>query len=248
MNKENQHFSKEELELWFSSVQEEELKKYNSEKGFKLFQRRVSEAKIEKTRLRFSRLSNTVFKYAAVILLMVGVSTLTYQYSQKHLQDNLNDLTINVPRGAQTDMLLPDGTKVILNGGSKLTYSARFGLDKREVEFEGEAYFEVKHDENKPFVVKTKELLINVLGTKFNMKNYPTDEKASVSLFEGKVSLVNKLKGNVLLILAPNEKAVLNKKSKTLSKEAMHSTADKDWTDGMLRFDDVPLYVFCKDP
>lgn len=98
-------------------------------------------------------------------------------------------LTLSTPRGGQYQVTLPDGTKVILNAESELRYPYRFSLTRREVELEGEAYFEVAPQEGRPFVVKTGSEHVEVLGTHFNVAAYREDIYSSVSLVEGKVKV-----------------------------------------------------------
>ena len=83
---------------------------------------------------------------------------------------------ISTKNGSKTNVLLPDGTTVWLNAGSKLTYDKTYGNTLREVTLTGEAFFDVVHNAEKPFVIHTSKINIRVLGTKFNVKSYPTDK------------------------------------------------------------------------
>lgn len=114
---------------------------------------------------------------------------------------------------------LPDGTTVVLNAGSKLDYPESFdGLSIREVSLSGEAFFDVKHDAAKPFVINTGKLKTTVLGTAFNIKAYPTSDSITVTVTRGKVMVQQAEK--TLAILTPQEQlewvlrspAILNKK------------------------------------
>ena len=84
---------------------------------------------------------------------------------------------------------MPDGTIVILNAGSRIIYPQNFGVYNRDVELQGEGYFEVARNIEMPFYVKTKELQVRVLGTKFNFRDYPEDKEVVVSLLEGRIVL-----------------------------------------------------------
>jgi ferric-dicitrate binding protein FerR (iron transport regulator) len=97
--------------------------------------------------------------------------------------------TIFVPAGQRAELTLSDGTGVWLNAQSRLVYPAVFEKGKREVSLDGEGYFEVAHDENKPFTVKTKAMDILVLGTEFNVIAYNTGSQTEVSLLKGNVAL-----------------------------------------------------------
>ena len=103
--------------------------------------------------------------------------------------------TIRTPKGGQYQVELPDGTKVWLNASSSIRFSSAFSRELREVELEGEAYFEVAQVKNPkgqrvPFVVKSRKQLIEVLGTHFNVSSYSDDESVSTVLLEGSVRVV----------------------------------------------------------
>src|SRR5690606_27647289 len=83
--------------------------------------------------------------------------------------------TLSTPRGGQYRLTLPDGTKVIVNSETILRYPTQFGPKDRRVELIGEAYFEVTHDKDKPFVVRGNKQEIEVLGTAFNVSDYPSE-------------------------------------------------------------------------
>lgn len=148
---------------------------------------------------------------------------------------------MEAPLGSRTKLTLPDGTLVWLNAGSRITYSQGFGVGNRKIELIGEGYFEVKRNEEVPFLVKTNSLLVKVLGTKFNFRDYPDDAEAVVSLSEGKVSLNNLLKKEKEAFLLSNERVVLNKKDGRMHVE--HSTVANalQWTNGYLFFDEELL-------
>ncbi len=129
------------------------------------------------------------------------------------------------PPGSRKQMILPDGTKAWLNAGSKLTYPKTFNDKTREVELEGEAYFDVVKNEQKPFIVHTSGIDIRVLGTVFNVKDYASEPSIEATLLRGMIEVVNKNDpGASKLILKPHEKLIFAKKqlltktSATLSK------------------------------
>ena len=114
-------------------------------------------------------------------------------------------------------MSLADGSKVWLNSGSTLKCKNSFGSNNRELHLTGEAFFEVEKNKDLPFVVKTSEIHIIALGTKFNVKAYSEEKTIETTLIEGSVkieSIVVKLSDN--LVLKPNDKAVFTRKSQTV--------------------------------
>src|SRR5579863_3620251 len=114
--------------------------------------------------------------------------------------------------GVRTRLLLPDGTQVWLNSNSKLKYAADFNLHSREVDLEGEAYFDVARDMERPFIVHASAVDIRVLGTAFTIKSYPQDETVEATLLKGAIEISGRDNPNApRVILKPDEKLVLNK-------------------------------------
>ena len=112
--------------------------------------------------------------------------------------------TLNVPYGEKYSIVLPDGTKVFLNAGTTLRYPDHFEGGSREVYLNGEAYLEVTKDAEHPFVVKTEEVEVKVLGTVFNVNAYPEGEWVRTTLVEGKVEAVC---GGRLFVMEPGMQA-----------------------------------------
>lgn len=115
-------------------------------------------------------------------------------------------IVLTTPNGGQYQLTLADGTKVWLNASSKLTYPNIFGGEKRKVELEGEAYFEVAEDSEKPFVVDTGSERVEVLGTQFNVSAYKDELISSVSLLEGSVKVI--LPNNFEKIILPGQQSL----------------------------------------
>jgi ferric-dicitrate binding protein FerR (iron transport regulator) len=100
---------------------------------------------------------------------------------------------MTTPRGGTYQLILPDGTKAWLNAASSIRYPVVFAGGKREVEVEGEVYFEVAKDRKKPFVVDARDQHIRVLGTHFNVNSYDDESQGITTLLEGSVNVNNKL-------------------------------------------------------
>ena len=183
----------------------------------------------------------TIYKYAAAVLVVGLISFFSYRQGESNLQNALTQVEVEAPLGAQTRLRLPDGTLVVLNAGSRLVYPQDFGVDNREVELSGEGYFEVERNEKLPFHVQTPSLSVRVLGTKFNVRDYPNDEEAVVSLLEGKVALDNRLRAEAEMILLPNEQVTLDKAEGHMKKETKEVKNILEWTSGKLFFDELPL-------
>lgn len=145
-------------------------------------------------------------------------------------------------RGHRTFVTLEDGTKIWLNAESRLTYPRSFrGEETREVQLEGEAYFDVAENKQKPFIVHTSDIRIKVLGTSFNVKSYGKDRTIQTTLIKGKVTIESSLDSTRLTLL-PNQQAVFEKESKKIFLEHKDEAVDyTSWRDGQLVFDDRPL-------
>lgn len=160
------------------------------------------------------RIYNSIWlKIAAVGLLIIGLSTVINLF---HIQNVKNtDLVYNeiiVPLGEKAQIVLSDGSHVWINSDSKLRYPVKFGETSRDVTLEGEAFFDVAKQHGKTFVVNTRDVKVNVLGTAFNVKCYPGDYKTQTVVVRGKVR-VEDIKGNLeATILKPNEMATFNER------------------------------------
>ncbi|MFW6257766.1 MAG: FecR family protein, partial [Prolixibacteraceae bacterium] len=120
-------------------------------------------------------------------------------------------------KGSRTSLTLADGTKIWLNSSSKLVYPQQFRGNTREVYLEGEGYFEVAPNKQKPFYVKAGAIDVNVTGTIFNLKNYPEDNIIETTLIEGEV-IIEKNEGDrseELITLEPNQKITFHKSSES---------------------------------
>lgn len=148
-----------------------------------------------------------------------------------------------IPYGRTSEIFLPDGTKVYLNAGSRFVYPEYFNDKNREVFLVGEAFFEVEHDKNHPFIVQTTDIRIKVLGTKFNVSAYPSDNIIETVLTEGKVRLEQNNSGLFMETtdIEPNQLASFNK----IDRETKLLTVETDnytlWKDGMLKFESTDL-------
>lgn len=232
----------EEKELWFSSLAANDSYTYDVDEAFGKFQQRTR-------RKRSSRffIPGFLYKAAAVVLVLIACG-LSYWFGGNRVQDQFADIVVEVPLGSKSKLILPDGSLVWLNAGSRIAYSQGFGVNNRHLELNGEAYFEVTKNENLPFGVKTKELNVTVLGTKFNFRNYEEDEEVIVNLMEGRVRLDNHVLDMSEQYLSPEEKVVLRKSTGEMAIFAVKSAGDtKEWMNDVLLFDEMCLGDIAKE-
>ncbi len=126
--------------------------------------------------------------------------------------------------GSKTNLLLPDGTAVWLNAGSRLTYDSLFGNNVREVTLSGEGFFDVVKNPAKPFIIHTGNINILVLGTIFNVKSYPGEKTIETSLIRGSIEIEVSISDSFSkkIILRPNQKMVIKKKDFVEKKDSRH--------------------------
>lgn len=160
---------------------------------------------------------NSYFKYAAIILLTMGITWFAKEYLDKKNKatvnsNNLVNNEITVSYGSKSKVTLPDGSTVNLNSGSTLRYPAHFDKESRNVYIEGEAFFDVKKDPKHPFYVKTNSITIKVLGTRFNVKSYSDEKTVQTTLVSGTIEIYSNKKSlkekDRLVVLKPNQQAI----------------------------------------
>lgn len=140
-------------------------------------------------------------KIAAIIAILLGVRALYIHYSPKEVQMQ----TLFVPAGQRAELILPDSTKVWLNSHTRISYPLSFNSERREVKLDGEAYFSVAHNAEKPFVVQTKTFDVQVLGTEFNVFAYSESKEERIDLLKGSIELSGPAFGNKHLLMKPNQ-------------------------------------------
>lgn len=178
---------------------------------------------------------------AAAVALLIGFS-LAYFVSNSSNKD-LGDVLTNVvlaPSGQKSQLVLPDGTEVWLNSGSKLTYDSRYAFSDRVVRLEGEAYFDVKQNKEIPFIVRTDKVDVQVHGTAFNVNAYADETNIAVTLQRGKVSLISPAEGKLLTYLTPNQSAIVSRNSGKFQVIDCDAQAESCWRLNLLKFEGSP--------
>ena len=149
-------------------------------------------------------------------------------------EEELSYNQIIVPAGERFLVQLSDGTKVWINSESALRYAAYFGKNIREVEARGNVYFEVVKDSTRPFVVASRELTTEVLGTRFEVNTYGDRDEVSATLVEGSVRVGV---GSRFVVIKPNQQFTFNTKSGTIEVNEVDAAREVMWKDGILVID-----------
>ena len=209
----------------------------------------ISQVEMSQKKVKWSFFS-ILSKIAAVLFLpLLLYFMFTYIITDKPvLSETIKPVPVNIevksPMGSKTYLELPDGSKVWLNYGSCLKFPQKFTGQTRTVELQGECYFEIAHNEQKPFIVKTGELEVLVKGTEFNLMAYPEDAVIKTTLKSGKVILQRKIcDGNIQQIfeMEPNQHATYLKKEKELKYSVENPDKYISWKDGVLIFQNDPI-------
>lgn len=182
-------------------------------------------------------------KVAASLLFIASLTFSAYHIIKPKQQIVLNEYSTEA--GETKKIILSDGTTVWLNAKSLVIASEPFVGDRREVKLFGEAYFEVAHNEEQPFIVNTPFLKTQVLGTRFNISVLNPYEKQEISLFEGKVKLISQRHQNEV-ILTPGERAYFSPDSEEIEVVKTDLGKPAQWRDGILRFYDEDLFSITK--
>ncbi len=170
-------------------------------------------------------------------VIQVDSTTLNYRQAPDRSSDKLAYNKVNVPRGGEYQLTLSDGSKVHLNSMSSIRFPVQFAKDCRQVELEGEAYFEVSKTGH-PFIVKTKGMDIEVLGTTFNISAY-ADEEYQTTLVSGSVRVQTENGSN--RILKPSEQACITPGSNQINVRNVDTAFYTSWIHGKINFKDRRL-------
>lgn len=179
----------------------------------------------------------TIITRVAAILLLPVLSLLLYTNLSENdrYASNINELEVEAPASSRMHIELGDGTKVVLNHGSKLKYPYRFEGKNRKVFLTGEAYFEVAHNAKVPFIVGTNRLDVKATGTAFNVSAYP-DDVVETTLVEGKVILYERKNDREIKALTPGECLKFDAQKNSYSLETGNTLKYTSWKDGLLIF------------
>lgn len=143
-------------------------------------------------------------------------------------------------KGEKKSIVLSDGTKIILNSGTKVRIPDNFNKKERTLEMEGEGFFDVAHNPEKPFIIKSGEAQVRVLGTSFDFKSYKEDDFIKLTVSTGKVQ-VNVTDQNLQLSVSPNEHLSVNKIDGNIKKETIQENDYIKWIHGSLYFNKEPI-------
>jgi ferric-dicitrate binding protein FerR (iron transport regulator) len=180
-----------------------------------------------------------VLKEGAAVIKSEGAKL---QYAaQNQIPAEIKYNTLTIPRGGEFFLELADGTKVWLNSETSLRYPAQFGANERRVELTGEAYFEVAHNENSPFIVESRGQTVKDIGTEFNISAYTENPIVTTTLVKGSVAMFANTSPDKVQTLEVNEQGAVNRENGKISKRIVGTYQYIAWKSGRFVFTNQPL-------
>lgn len=238
---------RQKLREWFASLTAKEAEAVFEKLNIELEkldedELNLLERKLESANNRHPKIVriNTFLKIAAVFLVVCSAGVLFYR-NWKFTPLQLAKATYTewtTPVAKQRKLILPDSTVIWLNAGSRIRFPEKFDGGKREIDLEGEGFFEVKRDAERPFIIHSGDISTQVLGTSFNIKAYPK-ERLTVSVATGKVHVGDADGDGVFLVAGQAVKYTNDQGFSSVIQTDPQS--DAAWRNGILNFDNVPL-------
>ena len=197
--------------------------------------------------IAFKYTISIIRKYAAILLLplLIYTSWITYQYFLTPKEY----FTIATNKGEQTNIILPDGSSAWLNVDTRITYNTSYGKKERELVVSGEAFFKVKKNAAKPFIVHIQNMEVKALGTAFNVRGYDDDVMVQTSLFEGRVDVKMNISGGDLKhqILTPGQSLAFNREKDIANLKKFNQETVGAWKEKRLIFENTPFNEVIKN-
>lgn len=174
----------------------------------------------------------SVIRIAVIALLLLVTGVGAYFHAMQQMR--MPDMIVSIDKGQKANITLPDGSKVWINSDSRLSYGSQFNFRERVLHLDGEAYFEVAPDKERPFIVETGNVSIKALGTSFNVKSYRNEKKMSAILMTGKIEVQSEFSKEILY---PNEQIIIDKHTGKVQKNGVAEAAIfSNWRYNILRF------------
>jgi len=223
------------IRLWMEASEENKRTFYKERRLFDAIMLHDDRNSIKKTSTkRAPKLIVQWLKVAAVIALTLAINYLYQEYESNNEAVAMN--TVSVPAGQRTNITLPDGTNVWLNARTTLQYPTTFNKKQRTVILKGEAYFDVAKNKKTPFIVRTKQYDIEVLGTQFDVNAYPDRETFETTLMKGCVKVSSQQSPRQTITLTPGHKVYAEDEKLKTSK--VNDFNPYRWKEGLICFKD----------
>ena len=239
-SKTNEQVFQKNLKIWDKTTSHLSEKEIGADKSSlsQLYNRYLS------TRIQSIRRKTFIYKLAAMLAFPVALAIGWYFSEWAAILENepVQLAQITSPKGHVSKCVLPDGTQIWLNTGSTMSYDVnQFNKKTRKVNLEGEAYFEVTSNREKPFQVNTPVANINVTGTAFNVTAYPGDTNFETVLAEGNINLQFKTGAEKNIVMKPGQRVTYNRQNAKMAVSQVDADMFTSWRNGELLFKDATL-------
>ncbi len=227
------------LEMWEESISKPPFLHHTEQEKYKQ-EARILLHKIEKKQFRFRK--QVWGAIACIIILLISIISIKEYKISEHKHILFTEISTSF--GEKKEYILPDGSKVLLNACSTIKFPQQFQGKNREIELNGEAYFEIVHDKKKKFLIKTDNFIVKVLGTKFNVKSYTEQETALVSVKSGKVEVELP---QASMKLTANEQVQIQANGNEFIKKKEDNSRTLAWIQSKLYYQNATIYDITKD-
>lgn len=197
--------------------------------------------KDDQLRIRKTSFLQNIYKYAAILFLFLAIGSVIFYPFISDKNRELQYSTVFADNGQVSKSMLPDGTMIWLNSGSSIKYNTNFGVDNRNVELEGQAFFDVTKNEKLPMIVSCDQINVKVLGTQFTAESYSESENINVVLVEGSVELRAKNNRKAFAKMKPDQRLVYNKNDRKYEILKVETKNYTGWKEGVIQFYNQPL-------
>lgn len=234
-SEENRKIAEDYYDLSFAVTSLRIIKRSAPQKALEKVNKRIKEK-------RFHKLTFFIQRVAAILLLPLLILS-SYLLLQPKEDMAVFFMEARMTPGMIGSTLLPDGTKIWLNSSSRLTYPSSFSGSTREVTLDGEAYFKVTQNAEKPFIVHTGNSSIKVVGTEFNVDAYESNGFIATTLVNGSIEFNYKNENNIsqTIQVKPNEQIYYDKKTSRTNLGETYIPKDIAWKNGQIVLKDTPL-------
>lgn len=213
-------FTTKEGQAYLKDLMDKEHYQYTNDSNTTNFNQKETLQKINKTINNHKR--RFILNRIAVVLIpfLMLSAVLWYVNSKIDVFNTAQTKTIATVKGEKNQIVFQDGTRVYINPKTTVTFPEKFGFNSRTISLNGEAYFEVSKNPNRPFIIKTENSSVKVLGTSFLITSYKNDKNLTIILDEGKIAFTNK--NNIKKELKAGEKLKYNKKTGKITISKKH--------------------------
>jgi transmembrane sensor len=239
---ENRSIFNKENELWQMTGLQSKLENFNTYAAWENISSKINPGKGHYNSVTVLRKNNfRIYLAAATIVFLVAIGGLSLWISVKtsFKKETAASITVATNEGEKAHVILADSTIVTLNSGSILKYNGQYNIKDRNVKFSGEAFFNVRTNPEKPFVVQLDQMSVTATGTRFNIFSFHNEDRVETTLEEGAIKV--SIKDNEPLNVKSGQQVVYFVRSKKVLVRDVNTDTYTSWKENKLRFNDTPF-------